>query len=67
MRQHTENEFSCLNFTVIALCNSHSFHEAKYPPGGVHLSVQVLVHEHPPACTVCLQTCEAVCVFNSAH
>lgn len=59
MRQHTENEFSCLNFTVIALCSSHSFQETKYPPGEVcvnecvvreNMCIQVFVHERTPAC-----------------
>ena len=60
MRQHGENEFSCLNFTVIALCSSHSFQETKYPPGEVcagvcgagrgRVCVPVFVHDHAPAC-----------------
>lgn len=75
MRQHTENEYSCLNFTVIALCSSHSFQETKYSPGAAcvlecvvrkNLRVQVPAHEYPPAC-VHVNLCVNVCVFLSAH
>lgn len=62
MRQHAENEVTLLNFTVIALCISHSFQENKCSPVRVsvakeNMCVQVL----PPAC-MCTGVCMCLCV-----